>query len=217
MAAKPKSPFRGAAGPDRPQIHADGWKDGDVKNGKDVLWQLFGLFKLEGNTAKPEIEDTGATTTLVANDRVGVGSDHGNAFGFALNREGRLGLRCGNLVGQRPRCNRRSSREIRRDFFGSAARRDGDGRLSRGLRHRWGSRQARWIDGRSRVIGVLETIEPLVSDANQLIRLVAILGKGGDAVVHGHGESQLKGAESLRKHGFNTTAKGERLCRIGLR
>jgi len=67
------------------------------------------------------------------------------------------------------------------------------------------------------VIGVLETIEPLVSDANQLIRLVAILGKGGDAVVHGHGECQLKGAESLRKHGFNTTAKGERLCSIGLR
>jgi len=88
---------------------------------------LFGLFKLEGNTAKPEIEDTGATTTLVADDRVGVGSNHGNAFGFALNREGRLGLRCGNLLGQRSRCNRRRSREIGRDFLGSAARRDGNG------------------------------------------------------------------------------------------
>src|ERR1700686_1487694 len=63
---------------------------------------------------------------------------------------------------------------------------------------------------------MLETIEPLIGDANQLIRLIAILGKSGDAVVHGYGKSQLKRAESLRKYSFNTATESESLGGIGL-
>ena len=67
------------------------------------------------------------------------------------------------------------------------------------------------------MIGLLETIEPLVGDADQEIRLIAILGKGGHAVVHSDQKRQLKRTESLRKNDFNTTAECEGLGRVGLR
>jgi len=104
MAAKPERAFSGPARPDWPEIDADRRKDWDMENCQDALGEIFGLFKLEGNPAKAKIEDAGATTTLVADDGISVSSDHGNAFGFALNRKGSLGLRCGRLLGQRSRC-----------------------------------------------------------------------------------------------------------------
>ena len=104
MAAKAEGAFSGAAGPDRPQVDADGRKNRDMENSQDALREIFGLFKLQGNAAEPKVEDAGATAALIADDGVGVGSDHGNTFGFALNREGSLGLRCGRLLGQRPCC-----------------------------------------------------------------------------------------------------------------
>ena len=104
MAAEAKGAFSGATGPDGPKIDADRRKDWDMENCQEALWEIFGLFKLEGNTAKPKIEDAGATTALVADDGISVSSDHGNAFGFALNREGSLGLPCGRLLGQRSCC-----------------------------------------------------------------------------------------------------------------
>jgi len=110
MAAKAEGAFRGAAGPDRAQIDADRGKNWDVEDCKDALRQLFGLFKLEGDTTKTEIENPGATAALVADDRVGVGSNHGNAFGFALNREGSIGNRGGTLLCEGSRGHRGSSR-----------------------------------------------------------------------------------------------------------
>ena len=104
MAAKAEGAFSGAAGPDGPQIDADRRKDWDMENSQDALGEIFGLFKLQGNAAEPKVEDAGATTALVADDRVGVRSDHGDAFGFALNREGSLGLRCRRLPCQSPCC-----------------------------------------------------------------------------------------------------------------
>ena len=74
-----------------------------MENCQDALGEIFRLFKFQGNAAEPEVQDAGAPTTLIADNRVGVGSDHGNAFGFALNREGNLGLRRGRLLSQRPR------------------------------------------------------------------------------------------------------------------
>src|SRR5579859_342374 len=91
MAAKAKGAFGGTAGPDWPQIDADGRKNGDMQYGQDALGEFFRLFKLESDATKPEIEDAGATAALVADNGVGVGSDHGNAFSLALNGESRLG------------------------------------------------------------------------------------------------------------------------------
>jgi len=76
MAAKAEGAFGGAAGPYRPQVDADGWKDGDVENCQDALGKLFRLLKLESNAAEAEIEDAGAPAALVADDGVGVSADH---------------------------------------------------------------------------------------------------------------------------------------------
>ena len=103
VTAEAEGTLRGAAGPDRAQINTNGRKNRDVENGQDALRQFFRLFKLEGYTPKPEIEDASAATPLVANDGIGVGADHGNAFGFALNREGGIDGRRRNLLCQRPR------------------------------------------------------------------------------------------------------------------
>ena len=100
MAAEAEGSFRGAAGPDRPQVDADRRKNRDMKNCQDALWEFFRLLKLEGNATETEIENSGATAALVADDGVGIGSDHGYALGFALNREGRIGNGCGSLLCQ---------------------------------------------------------------------------------------------------------------------
>ena len=60
MTAEAEGAFGGSSGPDRPQVDADGRKDRDMENREDALGKLFGLLKLEGNAAKPEIEDAGA-------------------------------------------------------------------------------------------------------------------------------------------------------------
>ena len=59
-----------------------------MENCQDALGEFFRLLKFQGNAAKSEIEYARATAALVADDGIGVGSDHGNAFSFALNREG---------------------------------------------------------------------------------------------------------------------------------
>ena len=102
MAAKAEGAFRSTARPDRPQVNADGRQDGDMENRQDALRELFGLFKLQGNAPKSKIEDASATAALVADDCVGVGSDHGDTFRFALNCEGRLRDRRGKLLSQSP-------------------------------------------------------------------------------------------------------------------
>ena len=100
MTAEAEGAFGGASGPDRPQVDADGRKDRDMENCEDTLGKLFRLLKLEGNAAKPEIQDASAAAALVTDDGVGVGSDHGDALGFALNRKRRLGNGRGSLFYQ---------------------------------------------------------------------------------------------------------------------
>ena len=121
MAAKAEGTLRRAARPDRPQVDTDGRKDRDMQNGEDALGEFLWLFKFQGNTTKPEIEDAGAAATLVADDGVGVGSDHGDTFGFALNREGSFGNGRRSLFCQSPRSGRRRRHEVGRDFFSGAA------------------------------------------------------------------------------------------------
>lgn len=104
MAAKAERPFRSSAGPYRPQVDADGREDGDMENCQDAFGEIFRLLELKSDTAKPEIEDASAAGALVADDGVGIGSDHGNTFGFALNRERSLGNGPGNLLGQSSGC-----------------------------------------------------------------------------------------------------------------
>ena len=98
MTAKAEGTLRRAAGPDRAQVDTDGRKDRDMQNGEDAFGEFFWLFKLQSNTAKPEIQDAGATSALIPNDGVSVGSHHRNAFGFALNRERSIGS--GSLIRQ---------------------------------------------------------------------------------------------------------------------
>ena len=103
MTAKAEGAFRSTSGPNRPKVDADGRKDGDMKNGQDALREIFRLLKLEGNAAKSEVEDAGATAALIADNGVGVCSDHGDAFGFALYRKGSVGNGRGSLFCQRSR------------------------------------------------------------------------------------------------------------------
>ena len=81
MTAKAEGAFRSTSGPNRPKVDADGRKDGDMKNGQDALREIFRLLKLEGNAAKSEVEDAGATVTLVADNGVGA-----HAYSFAQPR-----------------------------------------------------------------------------------------------------------------------------------
>src|SRR5262249_55188720 len=69
----------------------------------------------------------------------------------------------------------------------------------------------------SAVIGVLEAIEALIRNANKLVGLLAILGKGSHAVVHADAHSELQGVQHLAEEGFHAAAEGESLFRIGLR
>ena len=104
MAAKAERPLRSSAGPDRPQVDANRWKDGDMENCQDAFGEIFRLLELESDAAKPEIEDAGATAALVADEGVRIRSKHGNTFGFALNRERSLGSGPGSLLGQSSGC-----------------------------------------------------------------------------------------------------------------
>ena len=63
--------------------------------------------------------------------------------------------------------------------------------------------------GRAIVIGMLQAIKPLIGDADQLVGLVAILRKRGDAVVHVDADAQLQGLECFGKNRFDAVAEGQ--------
>ncbi len=67
------------------------------------------------------------------------------------------------------------------------------------------------------MIGVLQAIEALISNAYQLVGLIAVLGKSGNAVIHGHGEGELQWTQCFGKDSFNAAAEGQGLSGIGLR
>ena len=100
MASKAEGAFCRTARPDGPQIDTDRRKDRHMEDSQDALRKFFRLLKLECNAAKSKIEYARATAALVADDGVGVGSDHGNPFRFALDREGWFGNGGGNLFCQ---------------------------------------------------------------------------------------------------------------------
>lgn len=113
MATETEGAFRRTAGPDRLQIDTDGGKNWDMKNGQEALRKLFGLLKLERDTAETEVQHTGAASAFLANDGVGICADHGNAFGFSLNRvRGRSFESRGSLRGEGTRGEGRSAGEI---------------------------------------------------------------------------------------------------------
>jgi len=78
-----------------------------------------------------------------------------------------------------------------------------------------GSRQVRRIDAFA-CDGVLETIEPLVSDANQLIPIGRHPGKGGDPWSMVTGKCQLKGARVSANTVSIRRPRASDLCSIGL-
>src|SRR5271157_140201 len=219
VAAEPECAFRRAAGPNRLQIDTDGGKNGDVKDGQNAFREVLRLLKFERDTTEAEVQYTGAASALFANDGVGIRANHGDAFGFSLNGIGsRRYWRQWSLLGERTRGSGRSVSEVGGRFFRWTASRDRDGR---GRHRRWNgrglNRGVRRAVGGARVIGVLQAIEALISDAHQLIRLIAVLREIGNAMIHGHGEGELQGAQGFGKDCFNAAAESQGLSGIGLR
>jgi hypothetical protein len=57
------------------------------------------------------------------------------------------------------------------------------------------------------MIGVLQTIEAFIGNANQLVRLLAVLREGGHTMVHANAHAQLQRLEHFEKNRFHTAAK----------
>ena len=97
--------------PDGSQIDANRRKNRNMQNGKEILGKFFSGIQFDGDTAEAKVEYAGAPGALVAKDRVGVGSGHGNALGLALDgknfrrRRSKL-TREGNRRWGRGGCNR---------------------------------------------------------------------------------------------------------------
>ena len=84
MTAEAKSAFLCPTGPYGLQVDTDRREDWHVKNGEDILRQIFRLFKLECDAAKAEVQHAGSTVALLTDGSVGVGPKHGNALRFTL-------------------------------------------------------------------------------------------------------------------------------------
>jgi hypothetical protein len=97
VATEAKGAFGGASRPDWPEIDANGRKNWDMENCQEALRELFRLFKLESNSAEPEIKDPGTPAALVTDNSVGVGASQGHTFGFALNGERGICDGCASL------------------------------------------------------------------------------------------------------------------------
>lgn len=138
MATETERAFSGTAGPDGLQIDTNGRKNGDVQDGEEALREFFGLLKFERDPTEAEVQHTGAASALLANDGVGIRTNHGNAFGLSLNRVGSRsfgGRR--SLRGDGTRGEGRSTGEIGWGFFTWPPGDDGNGR---GRRRRWNDR-----------------------------------------------------------------------------
>ncbi len=115
----------------------------------NALGQLLRLFKFERNAAEAEIKYTGATSALLANDGVGIRTDHGNTFRFSLNRIAGRGFgRSWSLRRKGTRGDGRSIGEIGRSLILRASRRNGDGWRRRGGRRSRGAQPQRVMNCR---------------------------------------------------------------------
>jgi hypothetical protein len=56
------------------------------------------------------------------------------------------------------------------------------------------------------VIGVLETIEAFIGNANQLVGLLTVLREGGHTMVHANADAQLQRLEHFDKNRFHAAA-----------
>jgi len=63
-------------GPNASEIHANGWKDRDVKNGEEGVRNAFHAGEIECHAAEAEVYDAGTMGRLVAKNGVGVCSGH---------------------------------------------------------------------------------------------------------------------------------------------
>ena len=67
------------------------------------------------------------------------------------------------------------------------------------------------------MIRVLQPVEALVGNSDQLVRLIAVLGKRGDAMIHADANAHLQVRDGFFKNGSDTAAESEGLGGIGLR
>jgi hypothetical protein len=80
-------------------MHLNWRKDWNVKNGEDAFRKFFRLFEFQGNAAETQIQHASATTSFIADHRIGIGTEHRNPFGFPRNGVGRRVRGDGNLTG----------------------------------------------------------------------------------------------------------------------
>ncbi len=71
-----------------------------MKDGKKRVWKALGGGEVQSDATEAEIDDASALGGLFAEDRVGVGADHGDAFRLARNGI-EAGLFWNNLKGRR--------------------------------------------------------------------------------------------------------------------
>src|SRR5689334_13532633 len=187
--------------PYRLQVDSHRRKNWNVQDGKQILWNFFLGIELDGHTPKTQIENTRALPSLFAKDSISIGSGHGDALRFALNRE-HARWRRNYLRGRRSGADggmglaivfsflRRTlgfDRNRRRQRAGSFGRRSASGNRFLGWR---GFGAPRPVD-RFLMVGVLLLIETFVRNPDQLVRLLRVLRKDGNAMIHADGNLEL--------------------------
>jgi hypothetical protein len=128
MAAETECAFGSAAGPDGAKVDTNRRENRNMKYGQEAFGEFFRLLEFQSDAAKTQIEDPGPTASLIADDRVGVGAGHGNAFRLALDGIAGAGLWRRGLLRQGPRGGQGCRGKIRRRVLWATPRRDRDGR-----------------------------------------------------------------------------------------
>lgn len=85
-AADAERVFADLSGPDALQIYAYRRQDGHMKNGEERLSQTLGVWKVERDAAKAEIDHAGVRTGFSPQHCVGIRAGHRDTFRFARNR-----------------------------------------------------------------------------------------------------------------------------------
>ena len=59
-----------------------------MQDRQDILGELFRLIKFQGDAAESQIQHTRPSSSLIADHRIRIGSDHRYSFRFALHGVG---------------------------------------------------------------------------------------------------------------------------------
>jgi hypothetical protein len=174
-------------GPNAFEIDANRRKDRNVENGEESFGETGDAGKIKSDATKAEIDDASAVGRVVTEDRVSVGTGHGDALGFAGDRvelrfrSCKWKSRCRLLQRRRLRSGKRRDGIRFRSgrWLGGHGRRNGDRRFGSRSCDRWGGRHVSyWQGNRSggsfgcgygfslTVIRVFAVIEAFVGDAN---------------------------------------------------